>query len=104
MEATAARSHHAGVRKVRNAPECPTAQCSPCAALSLCAVLLCVAVWLRVDDPHRSSAKRLDAQEQLCAMLESDITCARSMITRVAAPPPLLQPPPPHSPPPAPLH
>jgi transposase len=38
------RSHHAGVRKVRNAPECPAAQCCPPPALSLRAVCSCAVV------------------------------------------------------------
>ena len=64
------------------------------APLSRAAVLVPAAVWMRVDGPHRSAAVRSAAHALLCAVLESDITCAQSTITSAAAPPALLQPPP----------
>jgi len=40
MQSPAPRSHHAGVHKVRNAPECPSAQRCPCTPLSRAAMLV----------------------------------------------------------------
>jgi hypothetical protein len=91
MESEAKRSHHAGVRLVRNAPECPDAMSRARRPLSRAAVLMPCCGWVLVGGSalcsiHASSA----ANRRQCAR-ERSMASARSATMLAATPPPPLQ-------------
>ena len=67
-DAPTSRSHHAGVRKVRNAPECPAALDCPQACLSRCGVFACVCIrsWVgrRLDVTSATTTEQMHSANQ----------------------------------------
>lgn len=93
MDPPAKRSHHAGERLVRNAPECPYAMSSAWTPLSRAAVLVCCgACSLLFMRPVCSSCAPPAAHGRL-RVTSTAASAATATISSIATHPQLLQPP-----------